>query len=118
MKLSFFVPPELYSIVMKMSPFVMSSQDEKLSSWALLLAAAELAAVVVATTQVVAIVMAATKVIVIVVVATKVDALVLVVNEFVAVAVMSLDVWMVSTPCKLILLGVGVLHVLEKRGEK
>jgi hypothetical protein len=105
---------------MKLSSFVMSSQDAKLPSWAaelaLLLAATELAVVVVVVTHVV--VVAATKVIVVVVVATKVDALVLVVNEFVAVAVMSLDVWMVSTPCKLILPGVGVLHVLEKRGEK
>jgi hypothetical protein len=53
MNLSFFVPPELYSNVMK-SSFVMSSQDAKLSSWAaelaLLLAVAELVAVVVAAT--------------------------------------------------------------------
>jgi hypothetical protein len=31
MKMSFFAPPELYSIVMKLSSFVMSSRDVKLS---------------------------------------------------------------------------------------
>jgi 16S rRNA A1518/A1519 N6-dimethyltransferase RsmA/KsgA/DIM1 with predicted DNA glycosylase/AP lyase activity len=54
MKLSFFPPPELYSIVMKLSSFVMSSRDVKLSSWvaelALLVAVMELAAIVVAMT--------------------------------------------------------------------
>jgi hypothetical protein len=102
MKLSFFAPPELYSIVMKLSSFVMSSQDVKLSSWAaelslvlaaaelaLLVAAAELTAIVVAATQVVAIVVAATKVVAVVVAATKVDALVVAVNEFVAATVTS-----------------------------
>jgi hypothetical protein len=34
MNLSFFAPPELYSNVMKLSSFVMSSRDAKLSSWA------------------------------------------------------------------------------------
>jgi hypothetical protein len=77
----FFVPPKLYSNVMKLSSFVMSSQDVKLSSWvaelAFLLAVAELAVVVVAATQVIVVVVAATKVIVVVVAVTKVDALVL-----------------------------------------
>jgi hypothetical protein len=91
MKLSFFAPPKLYSIVMKLSSFVMSSRDAKLSSWvaelALLVAAVELAAVVVAVTQVIAIVVAATKVIAVLVVATKVHPLVVVANEFVVVVV-------------------------------
>jgi hypothetical protein len=74
MNLSFFVPPELYSIVMKLSSFVMSSQDVKLSSWVveltLLLAVAELASVVVAATQVVVVVVVATKVVAVVVAVT------------------------------------------------
>jgi hypothetical protein len=72
MNLSFFAPPELYSNVIK-SSFVMSSRDAKLSSWAvelaLLMAAVELAAVVVA--------------------ATKDHALVVAANEFIAVALTS-----------------------------
>jgi hypothetical protein len=96
---------------MKLSSFVMSSWDVKLSYWAaqlaLLLVAAELASIVVAVTQVIAIVVAATKVvvvvvavkqviailaaatkvIVVVVVATQVIAIVVVENEFVVVAV-------------------------------
>jgi hypothetical protein len=91
MNLSFFMPPELYLNVMKLSSFVMSSRDAKLSSWAaelaLLLAAIELAVVVVAVTHVV--VVAATKVITVVVVATKVDALVVATNVFVAVTMTS-----------------------------
>jgi hypothetical protein len=58
----FFLLPELYSNVIKLSSFVMSSRDAKLSFWA-----AELAAVVVAATQVVAVVVVATKVIAVVV---------------------------------------------------
>jgi hypothetical protein len=95
MKLSFFVPPELYLIVMKLPSFVISSQDAKLSSWAvelaLLVATMELAAIVVVVTQVVVVVVAATKVVAVVVAVTKVDALVVVVNEFVAMAVTSLN---------------------------
>jgi hypothetical protein len=55
MNLSFFAPPKLYSNVMRLSSFVMSS-------WA-----TELAAVVVAATQVVAIVVAANKFVAVVV---------------------------------------------------
>jgi hypothetical protein len=83
-ELVFFVPPELYSTVMKLSSFVMSSQDAKLSSsmaeLALLLAVVELAAIVVTTTQVIAVVVAVTKVIAVVVAVTKVDALVVAAN--------------------------------------
>jgi hypothetical protein len=111
MNLSFFAPPELYSNVMKLSSFVMSSRDVKLSSWvaklalllaaaelALLLAMAELAAIVVAVTQVVAVVVAVRKVVVVVVTATQVTALVVAANEFVVVAVMSLNWKLQSLP--------------------
>jgi hypothetical protein len=77
---------------MKLSSFVMSSRDVKLSSWAaeraLLLAVVELT-LLLAGTELAAVVVAATQVTAVVVEATKVDALVVVVNEFVDVAVTS-----------------------------
>jgi hypothetical protein len=81
---------------MKLSSFVMSSWDVKLSYWAaqlaLLLAAAELASIVVAMTQVIAIVVAATKVVVVVVAVKQVIAILAAATKVIVVVVAATQV--------------------------